>query len=146
MCRQNANGNIAGIPTDPLQGHHQDPKLVTIAKPGEISSLEKIVTFDAETKLHNLDFGKDFAVAVFRGVRGTTGYGVEIKRVIQRRGTITIDAHFIEHDWESGLGVSPIVTSPYHLVKMQRERLQGKIEFVLNSDGVTVSRQTYFFP
>jgi hypothetical protein len=117
---------------------------VIVAEIGDISKLGNSVSTKSQSSLESLNFSDYFAVAAFQGLKGTTMYGVEIQRILRKGNAITIYAHFTERDPTVGAGA--IITSPYHIVKIPRQGLSGKIEFVLYADGKEVTRQTYTMP
>ncbi len=94
--------------------------------------------------LRELNFSQYFAVAVFQGLKPWANYDVEIRQIIYQDNVVTIYAHFVEP--RPGQALSPIETSPYYLVKVQKEGLTGKKEFILNADGTTVDQQTHTLP
>ena len=117
-----------------IQG--EDPKMVIIARGEEIDTLGDTISFSAQDELRNLDFNEYFVIAVFQGLKGTNMYGVDIQRVTKSGNTLTIFAHFTERNPE--LGAADVNTSPYHLVKVQKNGLQGEFDFFLNVDGQVI--------
>ena len=114
----------------------EDPKMVIITRQEEIDTLGDSISFSAQDELRNLDFNEYFGIAVFQGLKGTNMYGVDIQRVTKSGNTITIFAHFTERNPE--LAAAAVNTSPYHIVKVQKDGLQGEFDFFLNVDGEVI--------
>jgi hypothetical protein len=131
--------------TERFGGYNEkDPRLVIVAEAREISTLGNAISANAQAQVRNLDFSQYLAIAVFQGLKGSGGYGAEIQRVTRGGDTIIIYAHFAERDPK--FEAPAIMTSPYHLVKVQKMGLRGKIKFILNVDGTVVSQQTHDVP
>jgi hypothetical protein len=135
---------IAEIPGTGYEYQGKEPSLVIVADKGGIDLLGKNVSTESLAKLENLDFGKFFAIVVFQGIKGTNLYGVEIQRITKQQNTLNIFAHFTERD--PSIGASTVVTSPYHIVRIPKKGLSGRIEIVLYSDGREITRRSYTMP
>lgn len=122
----------------------KEPKLVIIAEAEEIGTLENMVSTTAQTQVHSLNFGQYLAIAVFQGSKGSGGYGTEIQRVARKGNSITVYAHLTERDPQ--LAAPDVITSPYHLVKVQKSGIQGEDTFILNVDGKVMSQRTHRVP
>lgn len=128
--------------TDFSVGYNEkDPRLVIIAEAGEVGALENMVTATAQAQVRNLDFDQYLTIAVFQGRKGTNGYDAEIQRVARRENSITVYAHFTERNPK--LTAADILTSPYHLVKVQKGGIQGEVLFILSVDGKIVGQRTH---
>ena len=69
------------------------------------------------SQLGRMNFGTTVAVAVFQGWQTTSGYGVEVQRVVRVGDVITVEAAFAR----PGLGASSLaVTSPYQLIRVSK--------------------------
>lgn len=112
------------------------PSLLIITRSEDVSSLGDTISLSAQDELHKLEFDQYFAIAVFQGKKGSNMYGVDIQRVIRDENRITVYTHFTERDPQREAG--PVVTSPYHIVKVSREGLQGNFDFFLNGDGEVI--------
>jgi hypothetical protein len=126
----------ADIPGTGGEYQGKDPKMSIIARAEEIDALGDTISLSAQDELRKLDFNQYFAIAVFQGLKGTNMYGVDIQRVTKNGNAITIFTHFTERNPE--LAAAAINTSPYHIVKVQKDGLQGKFDFFLNVDGEVI--------
>ncbi len=135
---------IGKIPPAPSRYDGKEPKLVIISSVDEIAALGNTVSPEAEAALRQLDFGRYFAVAAYQGWKPWARYGVEIKQLVYQDNAVMIYAHFSEP--QPGTQLPAVETSPYHQVKVQKEGLTGKKEFILNADGTTVDQQTHTLP
>lgn len=122
----------------------KEPELVIITETAKINSLGNAISVNAQAQVRNLDFGQYLAIAVFQGLKGSGGYSAEIRRVTRKGDAIIVYAHFAERDPQRV--ASDVMTSPYHLVKVQKLGLRGNTEFILNVDGASVSQQTHAVP
>ncbi len=132
------------IPYFPKYYEGKEPKLVVISNVKEIAALGNTVSPDAEAALRQLDFGEYFAIAAYQGLKPWANYSVEIRQIMYQDNVVTIYVHFVEP--QPGQALNPAEVSPYHLVKVQKEELTGKKEFILNADGTTVDQQTHTLP
>jgi hypothetical protein len=114
----------------------ENPRMVIIARAEERDALGDTISLSAQDELRKVDFNQVFVLAVFQGLKGTNMYGVDIQRVTKSGNTITIFAHFTERNPE--LEASAVNTSPYHIVKVQKDGLQGEFDFFLIVDGETI--------
>lgn len=123
---------------------NMDPKLDILISGDDIAEVLEFVSFDSQVVLQELDYDQYIVVAVFQGRKGELGYGVEIQKVTRQGNRIVVHVHFTEHDPNS---VSLLMeSSPYHLVKLSRDGLQGDFQFVLNVDGKVKIRQDMSIP
>jgi len=118
----------------------KDPMLDVIAKEDEINALGGMISPESQAQLPSLDFSQYLAIAVFQGMKPSSGYSVEVTKVTRAGSTVIVYAHFTERDPRQF--AQDIVTSPYHLIQIQTSQLHGQVEFVLNADGKVVARQS----
>jgi len=97
----------------------QYPAIAVVATPGEITSLDNWVSSDALERLENLDYESQFVIAVFQGKKPTNQYGVEIEEVLREQDRVIIEARFRER--QPDLEAADEITSPYHLVQVQKQ-------------------------
>jgi hypothetical protein len=135
---------IAELPGTGHEYQGKEPSLVIVTRKGGINLLGNTVSTNSQSKLDDLDFGEYFALVVYQGIKGTDMYGAEIQHITRQKNTVNIYAHFTERD--PSIGAADIVTSPYHIVKIPKQGLNGKIEFVLYSDGNEIIGQYYTMP
>ena len=121
----------------------QDPKLVVISEEQESHSLGDVISTEAQAQLQSLDFDQYFAAVAFKGIVGCVYPGIMIQRIGVEGNVITFYAHVLE---PIGGVCKTMITSPYHVVKVRRQEMQGEIEFILNVDGTMVSRETHSLP
>src|SRR3990172_6925272 len=96
----------------------KDVDLVVISSATEVSELDEWVSEAAKLALLELDYSDYFALAVFRGYKPSTGYPIEITSVRRQENTVTVEITL--QDPLPGMGVSDIVTSPYHVIKIDK--------------------------
>jgi hypothetical protein len=72
-----------------------------------------------------VDFSSRMVVAVFLGTRSTAGYRVEITEAAEREGRLVVK--YVERQPAPGMIVAQVVTSPFHVVSIQRH--EGPVEF-----------------
>src|SRR4030065_1908864 len=71
-----------------------EPGLIIISGESDIAKLDEWVTNEAKSKLQQLDYKHSFALVVFQGERGSSGYGVQIEHLTRSGTTINIYARF----------------------------------------------------
>ncbi len=121
------------------------PGLVIIAKQTEVTSLDALVTREILLRLQTLDYDTYLVVGVFQGWKPTTRYGVQIERVTRRGNIVTIHALFREP--QPGEPKGDEVTSPYHLVQVQKAETWGQtITFNLVVGDAIVTSLSHYVP
>jgi len=86
----------------------------------------KINSFNKpESNLPGIDFNKSIIIAVFQGQKNTGGYNIEIKKIIERKNYIEVQ---VKENNSSGRFIIEAITSPYHIVKINR--LGKEIKFI----------------
>ena len=65
-------------------------------------------------KLAKVDFATHLVVAVFAGVRPSSGYGITVKRVESSNGSVTVTAALSGPG--SGQAVADVISFPYHVI------------------------------
>jgi hypothetical protein len=121
-----------------------EPKLVIITGLADVESLGATISQSSQEALQKMDFSQYFAIAVFQGLHGSDGYRVDIQQIGQDDDLLIIFAHFNELD--PNLVGGQIETSPYHLIKIQKHGLTGKVNFMLNVDGEIIIQQSKYIP
>ena len=85
-------------------------------------SLNQLLDLIGNTNLavtvEDIDFSEDMVVAVFMGEKPTGGYSIEIKDVLNKKDHI----EFLIKIDEPGPDdmVAQVITSPYHIIKLER--------------------------
>ena len=97
-----------------------EPLAILLTTRDDIRQIEEFVSQSTLEQLEALDFQLHVAVALFRGLKGSTGYQTIIERIVLLDNRATVYAQF----WDEGKGGYPVgaaSTSPYHLVKVRRD-------------------------
>lgn len=102
----------------------REPGLIVISRLEEVDSLKGLVNDEAKSKLQALDYSRYFAVLVLQGWKPTTGYKANVKRITRIENTVNIYAQFLEPKPDEEK--APEVTSPYHLVQVQKSGKWGQ--------------------
>ena len=130
------------------QWREREPGLMVMAGPEDLAQTDDLFSDDAQAQLQSLGFDQYFAVAVFEGLQGylfPPPFGIEVQRVTKKGSVVTI--HSATHRPTGEVERYPVEVSPYHLVKIQREKVKrGEIEFALIVDGKRVAQQTHRLP
>jgi hypothetical protein len=77
-----------------------------------------------------VNFTSEMLIAVFQGIRGSSGYGTTITRIIVTNAYYVVYVDEI-HPGE-GCGVLAVLTYPYHIVKIGDYPLNLPVQFVYN--------------
>ncbi len=93
------------------------PGMVVITSQDQIGQFEAQANKDVIDQLKSIDYNRFFVVGVFRGPQGSTGNGVVIQRVFQRRAQVIVQAQFLVPGPYPAIQVA---TSPYQLIKVQK--------------------------
>ena len=117
--------------------------MIIIDHPADITLLGDTVSKQALATLQNVDFGQFFVAAIYQGWKPYIDYEITVKNVTHLNDQVIIDASFIGPT--PGMELHPITSSPYHVIKISREGIQGKVDFILKSDGQTVIEETHIF-
>ncbi len=121
------------------------PGVIIASETDDISDLIGLVSADCIDKLEKLNFDKSFVIGVFHGWRPSTGYGIQIDRLIRSENSVNI---FITlHEPKPNEPTGAMETSPYHVVKLQKTGSWGQnIIFNLIADNLTVASVTHMIP
>jgi hypothetical protein len=123
----------------------REPNLMVITRLEEIGELAEWVTGEARNHLQTLDYEAYFALIVFQGWKPTDSYGVQINCMTRQDDTVNVYTRFQEPG--SGEGGSDTVTSPYHLIQVQKMGAwEQDITFNLVADEAEMSSFSYFIP
>ncbi len=121
-----------------LQAKH--PDMAVVSEKEDTYALGSTISSASLSTLVDLDYYAYFAMVVYQGQKPTDGYNVEIQRITRQGRTVNVYAHFKERD--PALPATEMLTSPYHLVMVQREEFKGDLVFVVIADGKEVVRQS----
>jgi hypothetical protein len=121
-----------------------DPGIIIISNKEDVADLPA-GSDEAIGILQELDYKQSFALIVFQGEQGTGGFVVTIER-ITRVGTtihVYVQFHIPKPEEEKTL----VVTSPYHLVKIQKSgEWDQEFLFQLIVDDTIVASLNHFIP
>jgi hypothetical protein len=116
-----------GVETlEPVAG----PRLLLLMAPDEVVELESNISSQAYAELRQVDFQQFVVIALLRGRKPYTNFQTVIEQVWRQDNRLLVYAQF----WEPSpfYGSAPVVTSPYHLIKVARYDLpSGQPELVL---------------
>jgi hypothetical protein len=141
------------VPWSPLvndpeaEGQYEgrSPRLAIVSSQDDVASVESDLLSRHREQLSEVDYSKRFAVIVYQGRKSTTGYLVEVIRVIRHQDTIYVCSQF--HEPRLGQPVGGMVTSPYYILQVEKsETLGGEFTFVLTDNQEELIRQTEIIP
>lgn len=92
------------------------------------SELKKVFNDDVINSLESedIDFKKEMLVVALGGIKDTSGYKIEIKKIVETKDSVKI---YIEKSSSSGNNLQAF-TYPWHIVRTQR--VDKEIEFIKN--------------
>lgn len=123
-----------------------EPGIMVFAQPDDIDKLQvNRSPSNAEQELEQLDYSQYFALLALMGRKPTSGYSINITRITVNEDVISIYADFLE--LPENLAKATIITYPYHLVKIQKNKEWEKnITFNLIVDQSLVASASHFIP
>lgn len=120
---------------------NKESGLVIIASADEANQLNGWISLEALEQLREMDYEKFFAVVAFLGWQPTGHEGIRIERIVRQGDAISIYALVGMPTGETR------VSSPYHLVKIQKTGWWGtSINFALVVEETTVASQSHHIP
>jgi len=123
----------------------EDIHFVVFSSATEVGELDEWVSEAAKQSLIQLDYSEYFALVVFRGNKPTTGYHVEVTSVRRLENTVTVEITL--QDPLPGISVGDTVTSPYHIIKIEKGGdWNEEIIFNMLHDNTRVLSSTHFIP
>jgi hypothetical protein len=128
-CTQNQKLTFGTIEQQDLAGtgeyfETEGTGMLVISRPEEVAELNNKIRTDTKAKLEALDYSTYFALAVFQGQKPSTGYMVTVDRIIRQKDKVNVYIAIREPAPHEGVNES--VTSPYHLVKVQKSGEWGQ--------------------
>ena len=75
-----------------------------------------------------INFGEDMVIAVYRGTQMTGGYGIEIKKLIEKKKILEVLVE--EHSPKPGFMYTQALTQPYHIIKTKTNKKKIKFKKV----------------
>lgn len=73
-----------------------------------------------------VDFNKDMVIAVYMGTQMTGGYGIGIKKVLEKKKILEVLVE--EHDPKPWFIYTQALTQPYHIVKTKVSKKKVKFK------------------
>jgi hypothetical protein len=124
-----------------IQWEAREPGLMILTSWDELGPRDKLFTAQGQASLHDMDWQTSFALAAFLGEQGSDHEGIWIDRIDRRGGDVLVIAH------AGRLLAASEVTSPYHLVEVEKEGKWGQeIRFTLYLGGQPVASESHFIP
>jgi hypothetical protein len=125
----------------PISDYESEPMLVVVSDQAGLKSLPGLMSqgLDVDKALNETDFSTHFLLVAFQGLQMSGGHSIEVLGIQRWGERIEVRAKFTSPEAGATLGV----TSPYHLVRVKREKLRaGRFTFVLidASSGEEVAR------
>ncbi len=113
-------------------GEEARPECEVITSAEELEMLLRVI--QPQEALPPVDLERQLVLAVLQGPKKTGGYAVSISRVSQKGSLVEVEVVVMEP--EPGSITIQILTSPYHLVALDREDfdLRGELRFVFLDD------------
>ena len=71
-----------------------------------------------------VDFGKEMVIAVAMGHQGSSGYGIEVKKIEQTKDALIV--HVKENRPPPNSVVLAVITEPYHIIRLRQSALPVK--------------------
>ncbi|MBN1146433.1 MAG: protease complex subunit PrcB family protein [Anaerolineales bacterium] len=99
---------------------------------------------DLKARLQALDFEEQFVVIVFAGVKGSSGYGVEVREISVVPGIVSLKVEFTEP--AAGQISSDVISHPYHVISLSKEQIDAtllKTWAVIDMDGNEITQIDY---
>lgn len=116
----------------------QEPKVEILRSIKDAQNLSSELWPEMQEKVLAVDYDNAFVVIVFQGLNPTTGYQVEVRRIVERNGTLLVYARFTEPD---RIPVGQLPTSPHIAVEVEKPGgLDPDIEVVLKINKVKKRR------
>jgi hypothetical protein len=75
-----------------------------------------------------VDFSKDMVIAVYMGTQMTGGYGIEIKKILEKKKILEVLVE--EHDPKPWFIYTQALTQPYHIIKTKTTKKKVKFKRV----------------
>ena len=121
--------------------HQEDeaPECVDIGGDEELRKLLYLAGLQLPER--DVDFDRYLVLAAMQGAKNSAGYAISITRAEQRGGEVRVEVEVSEP--EEGAFTAQVLTSPYHLVLVERGAFdpRGELVFVFTDNhGRTLAR------
>lgn len=123
----------------------KQPGLIVITTLEEVANLDALVTPETQARLQSLNYDADFVLAVFQGWKPTDGYDIQVERITHLRDKVTVFVRLQEPPPDRKK--NDIVTSPYHLVQVQKVGTwDGDATFNVVVNGTVIASVSHNIP
>lgn len=123
----------------------REPTLIVIGQSAEIANLDGLITEKAKSELANMNYDRFFALLVFQGKKQSNQYSLEIRGILQSGSDINVNVDMKEPMPNAPVGMT--ITSPYHLVKVEKGGLRNQyLTFNLMTQGTNLIQVRYHIP
>lgn len=130
-----------------------EPALLVMTHPRDIEGWKRPGVYDKTgsaldertlERFVRVDFNRAIVIGVFQGEKPSSGYHVQVRRIVRQGQTVTLYGNFIQPFY------GQLVTGgtvPYHVLALHKAGLEGQeIRFVLEVDGENVAETTVLIP
>ncbi len=127
----------------PLFAHYYEGRQPNLTVITDAQSADQLtgITSEARAKLKTLNYDSHFALVIFLGLQGTGHTGIRIERLVRRGDKVFITT------WVGKRELTDEITSPYHLVKVEKRGQWGKnIDFEAVVNTTTIVTTTRYIP
>jgi hypothetical protein len=107
----------------------------------------KWLSSESQSQFLSIDYSRYFLLQIEMGPLGSTGYGLEIKRIWQDKNNIYMKSEFLTPD--SGSAQGQMITFPGDIAVVDKEKMSqfGELEFtVFEQHGLVLGKATHFIP
>ncbi len=122
-----------------------DPTLFVAGSPEEADRFTDLLDDSAAARrIQQLDFDTVWVVAVFSGVKGSSGYGITVQEVSAGPTTVGLTVNLTGPAPDQA--ASPVESNPYHVIVLPREGLPEAPRTTLivhTSEGTLLVHRTY---
>ncbi len=132
-------------PESGVLNESHEPGLIIVSQAEERDRLVNLINSGSMWQLRRLDYGQYFALAAFQGRKGSIGYEIQIDQISREGNTVNVYARLNEPEPNTNVGAT--VTSPYHVVKVQKTgEWDQEITFNLFSGNTLVASLVQAMP
>lgn len=123
----------------------KQPGLIVITTLEKVANLDALVTSEAQARLQSLNYDAYFVIAVFQGWKPTDGYDIQVERITHLGEKVTVFVRLQEPPPDRKK--NDIVTSPYHLVQVQKVGTWARdVTFNVVVNGTVIASVSHNIP
>jgi hypothetical protein len=118
----------------------EKPALFVASNVTETTRFTGLLDSNVANRIEEVDFSKAAVIAIFRGLEGSSGYGIAVQEVRLNRG-VEIIVELSEPHAEQA--VRPVDSFPYQIILIQKDKLpvdSGTGWTVYTQDGIMLTR------